>query len=131
MKTPEYCTQNNGDCQTCSLVNYGLDCRNNRVKSPAPAGTKRDRVVALGHWHKGPVTTDAVLAQVPQDVWDECPARIVAQVADAINKAYHAGRASTGAEVIDDNCVCINSLDRAIEWTEDGTVKFTGKEDNQ
>jgi hypothetical protein len=25
----EYCTQNNGDCQTCSLVNYGRDCRNN------------------------------------------------------------------------------------------------------
>lgn len=26
MKT--YCTQNNGDCETCSLVNYGRDCRN-------------------------------------------------------------------------------------------------------
>jgi hypothetical protein len=23
-----YCTQNNGDCSTCSLVNYGRDCRN-------------------------------------------------------------------------------------------------------
>ena len=28
---PEYCTQNAGDCSTCSLVNYGLDCQNNRV----------------------------------------------------------------------------------------------------
>jgi hypothetical protein len=28
---PSYCTQNNGDCSTCSLVNYGLDCMNNRV----------------------------------------------------------------------------------------------------
>ena len=27
----EYCTQNGGDCSTCSLVNYGLDCQNNRV----------------------------------------------------------------------------------------------------
>ncbi|MDF2563720.1 MAG: hypothetical protein K0Q53_115 [Massilibacillus sp.] len=27
----QYCTQNNGDCETCSLVNYGLDCRNNPV----------------------------------------------------------------------------------------------------
>ena len=27
----KYCTQNNGDCQTCSLVNYGRDCRNNPV----------------------------------------------------------------------------------------------------
>lgn len=23
-----YCTQNSGDCLTCSLVNYGRDCRN-------------------------------------------------------------------------------------------------------
>jgi hypothetical protein len=25
---PEYCTQNKGKCETCSLVNYDLDCRN-------------------------------------------------------------------------------------------------------
>ena len=24
----EYCTQNDGDCSTCSLVSYGRDCRN-------------------------------------------------------------------------------------------------------
>ena len=23
-----YCTQNEGDCETCSLVNYGRDCYN-------------------------------------------------------------------------------------------------------
>jgi hypothetical protein len=28
----EYCTQNNSDCETCSLVNYGRDCRNNPVE---------------------------------------------------------------------------------------------------
>ncbi len=26
-----YCTQNEGDCDTCSLVNYGLDCHNQPV----------------------------------------------------------------------------------------------------
>jgi hypothetical protein len=26
-----YCTQNAGDCSTCSLVNYGKDCMNNPV----------------------------------------------------------------------------------------------------
>ena len=26
-----YCTQNNGVCASCSLVNYGRDCRNNPV----------------------------------------------------------------------------------------------------
>lgn len=28
---PDYCTQNGGDCETCSLVNYGRDCQNNPV----------------------------------------------------------------------------------------------------
>ena len=28
MKKKDYCTQNDGDCETCSLVNYGRDCRN-------------------------------------------------------------------------------------------------------
>lgn len=31
MKKKSYCTQNDGDCPTCSLVNYGRDCRNNPV----------------------------------------------------------------------------------------------------
>ena len=25
----DYCTQNGGDCSTCSQVNYGMDCHNN------------------------------------------------------------------------------------------------------
>jgi hypothetical protein len=33
MGKPDYCTQNNGDCSTCSLVNYGRDCHNNPVGS--------------------------------------------------------------------------------------------------
>jgi hypothetical protein len=28
---PAYCSQNHGDCSTCSLVNYGRDCMNNPV----------------------------------------------------------------------------------------------------
>lgn len=27
----EYCSQNNQDCSTCSVVNYGLDCHNNNL----------------------------------------------------------------------------------------------------
>lgn len=26
-----YCTQNNGDCASCSLSNYGRDCQNNPI----------------------------------------------------------------------------------------------------
>ena len=31
ISAPDYCTQNDGDCETCSLVNYGRDCKNNPV----------------------------------------------------------------------------------------------------
>lgn len=30
----DYCTQNDGDCYTCALVNYGRDCHNNQVPKP-------------------------------------------------------------------------------------------------
>jgi hypothetical protein len=28
-----YCTQNDGDCGTCSLVSYGLDCQNKPIEN--------------------------------------------------------------------------------------------------
>jgi len=28
---PSYCSQNDGDCSTCSLVSYGRDCQNNPI----------------------------------------------------------------------------------------------------
>lgn len=31
LAAPDYCVQNNGDCSTCSLVNYGRDCTNQPV----------------------------------------------------------------------------------------------------
>lgn len=29
--TPEYCTQNKGACDICSLSSYGRDCKNNKI----------------------------------------------------------------------------------------------------
>ena len=31
MNKPDYCSQNNGDCLTCSLKNYGRDCMNKSI----------------------------------------------------------------------------------------------------
>jgi hypothetical protein len=31
-KKPIYCTQNDGQCEICSLSNYGRDCRNNPIR---------------------------------------------------------------------------------------------------
>ena len=33
MDKKNYCVQNDGDCINCSLVNYGMDCRNNPIES--------------------------------------------------------------------------------------------------
>ena len=50
-----YCTQNDGDCSTCSLVNYGLDCQNHPVGQGGPGrgqgrpatGAKPNRTMRL------------------------------------------------------------------------------------
>ena len=39
----QYCSQNNQDCSSCSLVNYGMDCHNNQIhddKNHKPKGEK-------------------------------------------------------------------------------------------
>lgn len=38
---PSYCTQNNGNCDTCSLVNYGRDCRNNNWGGKRPGSGRK------------------------------------------------------------------------------------------
>lgn len=37
----EYCTQNNGDCTTCSLVSYNRDCQNNPIWGGKREGSGR------------------------------------------------------------------------------------------
>lgn len=39
MEKKPYCTQNDGDCPSCSLVNYGRDCQNNPVDYAAFAAS--------------------------------------------------------------------------------------------
>jgi hypothetical protein len=36
-----YCTQNNGDCSTCSLVSYNRDCQGNAVHGGCRPGAGR------------------------------------------------------------------------------------------
>lgn len=70
--------------------------------------------------HQGPVTLSDITSRIPADVFKECPARLLAKIMEAIDGAYHDGKASAGAEMIDTNCVYINSINKAIEWTEVG-----------
>ena len=41
-----YCTQNGGECGTCSLANYGRDCRN------APLGEEGGRMTHAEFTHE-------------------------------------------------------------------------------
>ena len=43
-----YCTQNGGDCETCSLVNYGRDCQNNPLEPEGISETTPADLVEVG-----------------------------------------------------------------------------------
>jgi hypothetical protein len=118
-----YCTQNNGKCETCSLVNYGLDCGNNPISVSNPRkGTKADRALKAYDGFKGGATVDHIKKLVGKELAERLTGHELGLVMSAVNRAYQEGKASAGAEMIDSNCVYINGLDRAIEWSEVGAV---------
>jgi len=58
-----YCTQNNGDCSTCSLVNYNRDCRNNPIWGGKRKGAGRPSTGRKKHQY---YVTDKEDAQIKQ-----------------------------------------------------------------
>jgi predicted GH43/DUF377 family glycosyl hydrolase len=78
------------------------------------------RAIKMANVFKGTSTIAAIMEQVPEQLINNLSSKDLAVVIEAINKAYHKGRVSTGAEMIDTNCVWINGLDKMIEWTEEG-----------
>lgn len=103
---------NNSGDDVCSLLALDLPSETVLIERSTVERqihkTKIARAIALGNWHAGPETTAAVMEQVPAEVISECSARVIAAVASAINSAYHAGRASTGAELIDSDLVFVS-----------------------
>lgn len=86
----EYCTQNNGNCQSCSLVNYGLDCRNNPVK-PIRKNTPNQRMMEAYGGFTGPQTLKAINEQIPGELKKRLTYREFGLVMKAVNDAYHNG----------------------------------------
>ena len=123
MTRKPYCTQNGGDCRTCSLTNYGRDCANNPLPQVARLQTKYERVKALapmGKYHK---TFDAIWNGIPRELKDQLTSKQLALVVATKAQSFADGKASAGAELVDDNAVWINKLNRAIEWvTVDGNL---------
>ena len=112
-----YCTQNNNDCSTCSLVNYGLDCANNPItdNKSSRKGTKEDRILANFDGHKGIETMSHFKKLVGKELVDCLTGREYGLVMSAVNRAYQAGKASTGAELIDGGIVWINSINKGYD----------------
>ena len=69
---------------------------------------------------KGGATLSAITDQVPEELIERLTGKEIALVMQAINEAYQKGKASTGAEMIDNNAVYINNLGKVIEWEEEG-----------
>ena len=81
MAAPSYCTQNKGDCRTCSLSNYGRDCQNRSIaaremgalKSPAKAAASRANLA--GSRHVPPRKPRCQRCQGKRDRCAECKAK--------------------------------------------------------
>lgn len=69
---------------------------------------------------KGAETYTTVEKQLPEELIEKLTGKQLALVMQAISKAYQSGKASAGAEMIDNNAVYINRLGKVIEWSEEG-----------
>ena len=58
--------------------------------------------------HKGETSLAAVWAQIPDELKARCTGRELGIIMSVINKAYHAGAASTHAEKIDNDAVYVD-----------------------
>lgn len=100
-----YCTQNKGDCTTCSLVNYGMDCANNPISTKAPKQTRYTRMMEAYGGFSGTRTVEAILSQIPDNLQRQLTGKQLGLVMAAVNKAYHNGRASLHGIDLCDDCV--------------------------
>jgi len=84
--------------------------------------SKYQNMLAAYPGFKGRVTLQTIRRQIPRELIPALTGKQLALVMTAINTAYHAGRASTGAEVHDDckrdGAVWIEALGRSISWRE-------------
>lgn len=137
-----YCTQNNGDCTICSFANYGLDCANNPIEAkPSRKGTKHDRAMAAYDGFKGGATVEHIKKLIGKELADKLTGHELGLVMSAVNRAYHEGKSSTGAEVVDGDYIWVNCLDKGYdldalrklhceEIREEKKVIFTGNLNN-
>jgi len=109
-KVPPYCVQNDGDCWSCSLNNYGRDCVNNPIPKPKTRKSKLEKAIENFGGFKGRETINHILSFIGAELRVCLTARELGLVMRAIDKAYREGRLSCGASIIDGDAVWIESL---------------------
>lgn len=101
----KYCTQNNGDCGSCSLSHYGRDCHNNPIDKVWARGGKWNRAMENYHGHHGSATIEHVERNIRQaypTAYAELTGIQYGKLMDVANVSYHDGKAGAGAEMCDD-----------------------------
>jgi hypothetical protein len=61
-----YCTQNNGDCKTCSLVNYNRDCHNNPIHGGKREGAGAKKLTPPNARRRNILVTDEEYQKVKE-----------------------------------------------------------------
>lgn len=84
---------------------------------------KNKNMMAAFNGFHGSVVISEIMSRIPAELLERLTGREIGLVMSAMNASYHAGRAATGAEVIDstvdDGAVWVNCLNRAIAWKDD------------
>jgi len=88
---------------------------------------KYNRMIAQYNGHRGPITVSAVMEGVP-DALMHLTGRELGMVMSAINAAYHRGRASCHAEVIDGDAVWIEPLGCLYELSDIAALPLPKRE---
>ena len=81
---------------------------------------KQKNIMANYSGFCGQQTLAAIQAQIPEDICANLTGRQIGQIMTLVDTAYRNGKVATGADMIDDNAVWINKLNRGIEWEGEG-----------
>ena len=72
--------------------------------------TKVRRAIRKANVYKGYITLSAIMDQVPDSLADRLNSNDLATVIEAVQRAYHKGKRSTGAELCDEEFVWVDCL---------------------
>lgn len=95
-------------CSADDIINEDVDLEK---------AVKLEDALAKSTIHKGGSTVSAILEQIPSNLIDRLSSDDIACIIGIVDKAYKKGKASTGAEMIDNDTVWINHLQKEIKVT--------------